>query len=332
MSKVSGVAGAVRIQRLSAVGLAAAEAHGKRLDHNGRARAVSDDPALTTTGLDLRELHAAHVANAHQRKGAPEALHVVVQFPTQLVNGDAGKAMLMHARAFAQSIFGDAAIFADRVDRDEKSRHVVDLFLAPRYEKKTKRGSKLAISTSKHLKDLAAQRSKAPTLRGQGQALQDALFEYLRNEAKLDVKRGSKKMRPGEDWLTPEQLELNRLEAAQKLAERNLEALHTRQQAAAKSASAHEKYASDVQQWAKQKIAEIQKVHEDAEAKRQEAERYLEANRNETLDKLGSLEDAHKALIRQHSKASKELNRLQQKYEPENTPDGRFDRGSSFDR
>lgn len=215
-SPVSGISGSVRIQRLSGVALAAAEAHGKRLDRNGQARAIYENaPPLTTSGLDLRRLHAAHVEGAAKRKGAPEALHMVLQFPTELVNGEDAGAMLTHANLFAQSIFGAEASFADRVDRDEKGRHVVDLFLAPKYQKLTKRGSKLALSTSKHLKELAATRNKAPNLRGQGQALQDAWFEYLRDRMQLHVRRGVAKKLPGEDWQTPEELELERLREMQ---------------------------------------------------------------------------------------------------------------------
>ena len=216
-SPVAGVSGAIRIKRLSGPSLAGAEAHGKRLDHAGKARSVvKNAPPLTTTGLELKRLHADHVDGAQRRKGAPEGLHMLLQFPKDLVDGENAQAMLDHARAFAETIFGDAAIFADRVDRDEKSRHVVDLFLAPKYQKVTKRGSKTAVTTSNHLKKLAADRNKAPTLRGQGQALQDAWFDYLRDQMRLDVKRGAKKALPGEDWQTPEDLELKRLRKKQK--------------------------------------------------------------------------------------------------------------------
>lgn len=97
------------------------------------------------------------------------------------------------------------------MDRDEKSRHVVDLFLAPKYLKQTKRSTTYAVSTSVHLKRLAAARGKAPTLRGQGQALQDAWFEYLRDGAGLKVLRGAAKMRRGDDWQPPEELEAERV-------------------------------------------------------------------------------------------------------------------------
>lgn len=217
-SPVAGRAGAVRIQRLSSVALVAAETHGQRFDRNGDMRRVRDDPPVTTTGLRLRNLYEAHVQGAQLQKSHTKALHMILQFPTDLVDGDAGEDMLHHARSFAASIFGDDAVFADRCDRDEKSRHVVDLFVAPKYEKITKRTSKTAVSTSKHLKVLAETRGKVPTLRGQGQALQDAWVDYLRNQMGLDAARGASKALPGDDWLSPEQLEVQRLrEEGQKL-------------------------------------------------------------------------------------------------------------------
>jgi len=211
-SPVAGRSGAVRIQRLGGVALAAAEAHGKRLDTNGRVRAITDAEPLSTTGLDLVRLYQTHAEGAKISKSGTKALHMVLQFPIELVNGDRADMMLSNARTFAYSVFGSAAVFADRVDRDEKSRHVVDLFIAPRYDKQTKRQTQKAISTTRHLKALAAAKGRAPTLRGQGQALQDAWHEYLRDQMLLDVRRGEPKKRPGSDWQTPEALEADRVD------------------------------------------------------------------------------------------------------------------------
>ncbi|KAF2715899.1 hypothetical protein K431DRAFT_308226 [Polychaeton citri CBS 116435] len=211
-SPVAGRAGSVRIQRLGGVALSAAEAHGKRLDVNGRARALIEAEPLSTTGLDLGKLYEAHAEGAKISKSGTKALHMILQFPTELVNGDRADLMLSNARTFAYSIFGSAAVFADRVDRDEKSRHVVDLFIAPKYDKQTKRQTQKAISTTRHLKALAAAKGRAPTLRGQGQALQDAWHEYMRDQMRLDVRRGDPKKRPGSDWQTPEALEADRVD------------------------------------------------------------------------------------------------------------------------
>lgn len=210
-SPVAGVSGSCRVQRLSAVAFAAAEAHGKRLDWNGRARAITDDAPVTTTGLDLGDLYGAHVDGVFIPRSKTKALHLILQYPTELMDGDDAPRMLTHARRFVASVFGPEAVFADRVDRDEKSRHVVDLFIAPRYEKRTKHTCKTAISFTRHLKALAQKWGKAPHLRGQGQALQDAWHAYLREEVGLEAQRGSPKARPGDDWLSPEALEVERL-------------------------------------------------------------------------------------------------------------------------
>ena len=225
-SPVSGIAGAVRIQRLSGMALAAAEAHGKRLDARGKARAIYDAAPVSTTGLHLQDLYERHIEGAKVQRSNTKALHVLLQFPKELMDGEDADEMMHHAHAFVETVFGDDAIFADRIDRDEKSRHVVDLFVAPGYRKITKRRSQPAISTSKHLKELATKRGKSPTLRGQGQALQDAWFEYLRDEVGLDVKRGAEKKLPGSDWKSAEELEIERLRREQAAASRELDAVN----------------------------------------------------------------------------------------------------------
>jgi hypothetical protein len=128
--------------------------------------------------------------------------------------------MLDHARKFAEKHFGGNAVFADRLDRDEAGLHVVDLFLAPRYVKKTKHEEKEAISISKHLKDLAVATGRWDPAKGrdaplivQGQALQDVWFEYLKHECQLEAKgvaRGSPKRTAGGDWMPSEVLDIER--------------------------------------------------------------------------------------------------------------------------
>lgn len=221
-SPVKGISGAVRVYRLGGVSLAAAESHALRNDHNGRSRGDARVPPVTTTGLMITKLYEKHVEGCLVQKGRTKALHVVVQFPTELIDGRDATYMLQHARAFAETVFGTEAIFHDRVDRDEKSMHVVDLMVAPRYLKVTKRKSQLAISTSRGLKQLAISRNRSENLRGQGRALQDAWYEYMRDVMKLEgVKRGDKKKRPGDDWKTPEELAA---EADRKAAQQELEA------------------------------------------------------------------------------------------------------------
>lgn len=209
---VAGVAGAARIDQLSMAELTHAELHGKRLDKTSKSRAINNNPPLTTTGLDLKKLYHAHVAGAFIPKSRAKAMQVVIQFPKALVNGDDAELMLRHARAFIEGVFGPDAIFADRVDRDEKSRHLVDLFIAPKYMKTTKHQEKVAVTMSRHQKELAQKYNCPPTPIGTGRALQDALFEYLRDEMHLTgVKRGEPKLIPGPDWKLPEQLRMEEL-------------------------------------------------------------------------------------------------------------------------
>ncbi|GAA4760438.1 hypothetical protein GCM10023219_00060 [Stakelama sediminis] len=204
---VTGVAGAARVDQLSMGELTHAERHGKRLDKTSKSRAISKDPPVTTTGLDLNMLYHAHVAGAFIPKCRAREMQVIVQFPKDLVDGEDAALMLRHARAFVEGVFGPDSIFADRVDRDEKSRHVVDLFIAPKYVKTTKHQEKVAVTMSRHQKELARQYNCPPTPVGTGRALQDALFDYLRSQMGLNgVKRGEPKMIPGPDWKLPEQL------------------------------------------------------------------------------------------------------------------------------
>ncbi len=217
-SVVAGIAGAVRIQRLTRSQLSDAEDHGLRLDASSQSRKVREAEPLTTTGLDLATLRMQHIEGALVPKSDTVALHMLIQFPVDLVDGNDGQWMLKRAREFAQKTFGGDAVFADRIDRDETGMHTVDLFLAPRYLKKTKHAEKPAVSISKHLKNLAIATGRWDPTKGrdapllvQGQALQDAWFEYLRTECQLTgVARGSPKRTAGGDWMPAEVLDVER--------------------------------------------------------------------------------------------------------------------------
>lgn len=212
-SEVSGVAGAVRVDQLKLADLTAAEHHGKRLDLTGKSRAINDEPPITTTGLDLHELFQAHIKGAYVPRARFKAMHVIIQFPKDLVDGNDAASMLHHAREFTRRVFGGDAIFADRVDRDEKSRHLVDLFVAPKYLKKTKHQEKVAVTMSRHLKAVAEKYGHGTTPREIGRALQDALFQYLREDMGLaEAQRGSPKLIPGDDWKAAEQLRVEELD------------------------------------------------------------------------------------------------------------------------
>lgn len=238
MTKVTtGRAGAVRIEPLKLKDLALAENHGKRLDKSSKSRVVYPDaPPLTTTGLDLKDLYLKHVEGVFTPKNNTKALHLLVQFPTELVDGEDAEYMLKHGRGFAEKVFGPRAIFADRVDRDEKGRHIVDLVLAPIYTKKTKHTEKQAVGLSWHTKKLAneyyppKERTKKKDGRPRdinvydiGRALQSAFFDYLQNEMGLsEAVRGEPKLAPGPDWKSAEELARAEIEKAKEAAEEKL--------------------------------------------------------------------------------------------------------------
>jgi hypothetical protein len=213
-SPVSGISGSIRAVCMSKADLAAAEKHGKRLDATSQARAISKDPPVTTTGLDLRNLYKKHVKDVFVPKCKTIAKHIIIQFPKDLVDGEDPAYMLRHARAIVETIFGEGSIFADRVDRDEKGRHIVDIFVAPKYIKKTKHTSQVAVSVSVHEEALAKKHKRKNHPWGRGQAMQDAIFEYFRDKMKLPgVQRGDPKANPGPDWKSAEELREEELES-----------------------------------------------------------------------------------------------------------------------
>lgn len=212
LSPVSGVAGAARVQKLNLPELRKAERHGKRLDDTGKSRAVFDAPPVTTTGLDLENLYQAHVADAFVPKAQSIAMHILVQLPKDLVDGEDPGTLLKYSRGFVESVFGPHSIFADRVDRDEKGRTNVDLFVTPKYIKRTKHTEKMAVSMTRDLKAVADKYSRKQHKWDTGRALQDALYDYLENTVGLEgVKRGEPKKVAGSDWDTAEQLRMAEL-------------------------------------------------------------------------------------------------------------------------
>jgi len=213
-SPVAGISGSIRAVCLSKADLTAAERHGKRLDATSQARAISKDPPVTTTGLDLQKLYEKHVKDVFVPKCKTIAKHIIIQFPKDLVDGENPSYMLRHARRIVETIFGDQAVFADRVDRDEQGRYIVDIFVAPKYTKKTKHTSRLAVSVSVHEEALAEKYGRKNTPWGRGQAMQDAIYEYFRDVMLLPgVKRGDPKAAPGPDWKSAEELREEELES-----------------------------------------------------------------------------------------------------------------------
>ena len=208
-----------RIRPLNGPLLAAAEQHGRRLDKAAIRRKVRDDPSLTWVPegieedpLALSDRLAEHVAGALVPKAKAKALHMLVKLPASVpvetVN-DARAALALVVQ-FAQDTYGGNAVFSARMDRDERSLNSVDLFLAPRYVKVTKRKSQEAISLTRFGKLLAEKRgiedrsdSAKGSMQAQGSALQDELADWLTAHG-FEAQRGVAKDRDGDDWKTPE--------------------------------------------------------------------------------------------------------------------------------
>lgn len=236
---IMGKAGSVRIKSSSRGGLSAMQDHEKRLDLMGKKRRIREvDPLIYSPHgdeLDLMDSYEAHVAGAKRNAKATKlALHAFVQFPTDIeITPQSEQMMLDQAVDFIEKHHGGRAVFRARLDRDEAGRHGVDVFFAPRYEKKTAKGSTEWVSLTKFGKELALakfgerpkkdKKTEEPVLDKngkpvmvrndnsyfQGQALQDLWFQHLRNEMQLDwVERGEKKLGRDPDRLEPEEYKL----------------------------------------------------------------------------------------------------------------------------
>lgn len=217
-SPVTGKSGAIRIQPLTMHKLQLAERHGKREDEISKLRVFYDQKPIVHKGLNLMELYKRHTDGVFIPKAKTVVQHALFQFPTELVDGEDAEYMLRHSLAMAERIWGPDAVIAARVDRDEKSRHVVDVFICPKYLKQTKRESKVAVSMTKHMKDLASGYGyEKLTTANIGRALQDFMYAYFRDVMKLEgVERGSAKSLGGSDWKSAEKLreqELDHLRA-----------------------------------------------------------------------------------------------------------------------
>ncbi len=209
-----------RIDRLNMPLLRLAETHGRRLDEVSEMRHYRDEENIAwspQTGADdfaLVDRLADHIAGAFVPKNAPEAMHMLVKLPDSVpvATREEAEAAMKLAVQFANDTLGGNAVFAARIDRDERSLNNVDLFLAPRYEKVTKRQSKPAIAMTKHLKALAVKHGRTATRPGpkaemeaQGRALQDELAIWLTGKG-FEAIRGEEKTTRGKDQKTPEEM------------------------------------------------------------------------------------------------------------------------------
>lgn len=225
-----GKSGSVRVEALDGTDLSAMERHGYREDASGKARRVSDDKPLVHGGLDICERQKNHTAGRKQQ-GRSKALHALVQFPSELIPNTerAQKVMLKSAVDFINKTYGGDAVFAARLDRDEKGTHKVDVFFMPRWDFTYKDGrTQSRCGIGSYTKAEAKRRYGSQDRRAQGSALQDALFEHLRDNLKVPgVMPPKRKATTTRDRVEPEVFALRKNEAAleQKQEEQALRAI-----------------------------------------------------------------------------------------------------------
>lgn len=218
--------------------LGAMEKHGKREDKTSKERRIRDVSPLVYGGLNLRELFDKHVDGARLNKALKRpAMHAVVQFPKEIrVTPETENKMLEMAIQFINETHGGDAVFAARMDRDEAGQHNVDVFYAPKYEKKTKaNGSEIWISNSKHGKELCKKHEKTIVTRHRegkfstgprqvGIALQEELHLFFRRYG-VNLEPRKKKDRPGPDRISPEAYKFQQEAKLREASERDLNLL-----------------------------------------------------------------------------------------------------------
>lgn len=206
-----GKSGSVRVESLDATRLAQEGRHGRREDASSQARKVCDTPPLVLGGLDLVALQEAHVKGRKQQ-GKVRALHALVQFPSDLIPNKerAQKIMLQKAVDFINEFHGGDAVFAARLDRDEKGTHKVDVYFLPRWDFNYKDGrTQKRCGIGQFTKKEAKRRYGKEDRRAQGSALQDSLFEYLRDHLARNIMPPVRKKTTAKDRVEPEIYALN---------------------------------------------------------------------------------------------------------------------------
>ena len=239
---------AIRINALSLKGsghktLEVMERHGKRLDETSQKRQVRTVGPLVHGTLNLRAAYTLHVKgcvfNAQLKK---PALHALIQFPTNIkITPENEVVMLKWSVAFINETHGGDAVFAARLDRDEKGQHNVDVFFAPKYVKITKNRKNKPVHTTwmsttkfgkdlckKHCVEIMSRNEKgkfSTTPRSNGIALQTELLNYMMKRGiKLEPRKIKKTY--GNDRLEVEAFK--RVKEAEAQIERDLKELEIR--------------------------------------------------------------------------------------------------------
>ena len=207
---------AIRVNKITSIAqLRGQSLHAQRHDETGKARVR--EGAVPGAGLvwskldgDARDYLAAfkvHKAEmgAGERKGAPLALQAICVVSPEWVEkvGDLhdpenphNRQLFEEAHAWAESWGGKGAVFASRLDLDEKGGAVVDLLVAPVRESR----GKPVISTNKALVELKG----ATGERTEYAALQTSWADWCGERLDPEIVRGTRKEITQRQHVSPE--------------------------------------------------------------------------------------------------------------------------------
>lgn len=207
---------AIRVNKITSIAqLRGQSLHAQRHDETGKARVR--EGAVPGAGLAWSKLdgnardylaafkvHKAEMG-AGERKGAPLALQAICVVSPEWVEktGDLhdpenphNRQLFEEARAWAEGWAGKGAVFASRLDLDEKGGAVVDLLVAP---VRTSRG-KPVISTNKALTELKSAMGE----RNEYAALQTSWADWCGEKLDPEIVRGTRKEITQRQHVSPE--------------------------------------------------------------------------------------------------------------------------------
>ena len=207
---------AIRVNKLTSIAqLRGQSLHAQRHDETGKMRVREDaEPGAGLAwskldGNDRDYLAAFKVhkseTGAGERKGAPLALQAICVVSPEWVEkaGDLhdpdnphNRQLFNQAKAWAESWAGDGAVFASRLDLDERGGAVVDLMISPVRESR----GKPVISTNKAMRELKEQTGE----RNEYSALQTSWADWCAEHLDSEIVRGTRKEITQRQHMTPE--------------------------------------------------------------------------------------------------------------------------------
>lgn len=207
---------AIRVNKLTSIAqLRGQSLHAQRHDETGKMRVREDaEPGAGLAwskldGNDRDYLTAFKVhkseTGAGERKGAPLALQAICVVSPEWVEkaGDLhdpdnphNRQLFDQAKAWSESWAGDGAVFASRLDLDERGGAVVDLMISPVRESR----GKPVISTNKAMRELKELTGE----RNEYSALQTSWADWCAKHLDSEIVRGTRKEITQRQHMTPE--------------------------------------------------------------------------------------------------------------------------------